>query len=190
VNLPHRIALLSLACAALCACGDDSHADSGLHDAGVDAPPPVDLGPACFSHDGGGADFGAIPSDLGPFEAPDLSVPPPDLGPPTATLINGCPSLAPCLATPGSSSALTYTGFAQPFFATYCTRCHATALTGGGRHGAPSGYNWDDRTSVYAHLPEIRDVIGVSNYMPFDRPTDLPCDRRRELVTWIDTGAP
>lgn len=162
---------------------------AGPRDAGRDSG-FQDLGRVCNYYDGGGTDFGPLPDDAGPLVRPDLSVPPPDAGPPSATTVNGCPVLYPCLALAGSDAGLTYDGFAAPLFATYCTRCHSTTLTGAARNMAPDGYNWDDRTSVYAHLPQIRAAIGVANYMPYDRPTDLSCDRRHAVVIWIDTGAP
>ena len=158
--------------------------------AGDDKPagPPVHT----CAYDGGMAttfDLG-VPSDLGPLVAPDIqdgAMPPsiPDLGP---DFVLGCPKLRFC--TTGDPTGLTWNNFARPFFAAYCTRCHSSTLTGADRHGAPGGRDWDDRSKVMADLPLIRQYVGVQMYMPFDQPWVLPCDRRAQLVSWIDEGAP
>lgn len=180
--MTERALWIILTCSALLAACTGGDKPIGPIDGGI-----ADLGRVCAYHDGGDVDYGPFPSDFG-IMAPDLMVPPPDLGPPSTTLINGCPSLPACFGSPGEDAGLTYAGFAQPLFAAYCNRCHSASAPD--RHGAPSGYNWDDRASINMHLAEMRDVAGVSNFMPFDRPTDLSCDQRRALVTWIDVGAP
>lgn len=181
-------------------------------DLGFDFGPPMvctfdagqDLGPPPCRIDGGAPDLGPLP-DLGPFELPDLGyadaaddaqprpVPPtvPDMGP---GYVRGCPTLTYCLAPP--SSGLTWDNFAREFFATYCTRCHSVTRSGAARGtplaggNAPDCRNWDDRASVDAYLPLIRRYVGESMYMPYDEYWTVPCERRRELVTWIDEGAP
>jgi uncharacterized membrane protein len=108
-------------------------------------------------------------------------------GPP---LINGCPSLSTPQANPGDPiDGDTFASFAAPLLTTYCTRCHSTTLTGAARNGAPIGFDWNDEASVRLHLAEMRNAIGVVNFMPPSAP--LPsCDERQRLVRWIDADAP
>jgi uncharacterized membrane protein len=116
----------------------------------------------------------------------DLGTAPGDM----TMLVNGCPSWPAALATPdGGAGGDTWATFAQGFFASYCTRCHSSTLTGGARNGAPDGYDWDVESAVRAHLDVIRSAVGVGNFMPPSAP--LPaCDERRRLVRWIDAAAP
>lgn len=107
-----------------------------------------------------------------------------------AEIVNGCPTWRQPLAQPGDPiDGDTYTTFAMPLFQAYCVRCHATALTGGDRNGAPPGYNWDDEASVRLHQAEMRNAIGVANFMPPSDPRPS-CDDRRRLVRWIDADNP
>lgn len=106
------------------------------------------------------------------------------------TLVNGCPPLTAPLTTPdGGAGGDTWASYAQTFFAMYCTRCHSSTLSGSARNGAPDGYNWDDETSVLAHLDKIRNAVGVGNFMPPSDPKPS-CDERRRIVRWIDADAP
>ena len=108
-------------------------------------------------------------------------------GPP---LINGCPSLSAPQASPGDPiDGDTFDTFAGPLLVQVCTRCHATTLTGAARNGAPIGFNWDDEASVRTHLAEIRNAVGVLNFMPPSDPRPS-CDERQRLVRWIDADAP
>lgn len=105
-------------------------------------------------------------------------------------LINGCPSLTSPQANPGDPiDGDTFATFAGPLLDTYCTRCHSTARTGADRNGAPIGYNWDDEASVRMHLPEMRNAVGVVNFMPPNDPRPT-CAERQRLVRWIDASAP
>ena len=105
-------------------------------------------------------------------------------------LVNGCAPLTTNQAdADGGAGGDTWSSYAMGFFATYCTRCHATALTGAARNGAPDGYNWDDQATVNAHLAEIRDAVGVSNFMPLNPPNPT-CAERQRIVRWIDGAAP
>jgi hypothetical protein len=105
-------------------------------------------------------------------------------------LEHGCvPLTAPVTTPDGGAGGDTWTNYAQGFFAMYCTRCHATTVTGAARNGAPDGYDWDDETSVRAHLDKIRNAVGVGNFMPFN-PPDPSCAERRRIVRWIDADAP
>jgi hypothetical protein len=105
-------------------------------------------------------------------------------------LANGCPPLNAPLTTPdGGAGGDTWANYAQGFFAMYCTRCHASTLSGDARNGAPVGYDWDVEAAVRARLDFIRTAVGVGNFMP---PTDPKpsCDERRRIVRWIDAAAP
>jgi uncharacterized membrane protein len=115
---------------------------------------------------------------------------PVDAGPDGPPLINGCPSLSTPQASPGDPiDGDTFDTFAGPLLTQYCTRCHATTLTGAARNGAPVGFDWDDEASVRTHLAEMRNAVGVINFMPPSNP--LPtCDERQRLVRWIDADAP
>jgi uncharacterized membrane protein len=105
-------------------------------------------------------------------------------------LANGCVPLVGPQATPdGGAGGDTWGSYASGFFTMYCTRCHATTLSGAARNGAPDGYNWDDEATVSAHLAEIRDAVGVENFMPFN-PPDPTCAERKRIVRWIDADAP
>ncbi|MCC6876739.1 MAG: hypothetical protein IT378_20720 [Sandaracinaceae bacterium] len=131
---------------------------------------------------------------------------------------NGCPVLRGPVAMPGDPiEGDTWATFAEPFFEQWCTRCHSQALdTPELRRGAPRGYDWDVEASVRAHLPEIRQQVGVLVSMPYepqcDMDTDCPpttacvpsatgrgtcrtarrmtCAERLRLVRWIDAAAP
>ncbi len=111
---------------------------------------------------------------------------PPD-GP---TLIKGCPILDDPQAEPGDPiDGDTFETFAAGFFEDWCTRCHSSTLAGDDRNGAPTGYDWDVEATVRDHLDEIRNVVGVTMFMPFD-PPDPTCAERQQLVRWIDADAP
>ncbi len=108
-----------------------------------------------------------------------------------AEIVNGCPVLDSPQASPGDPiDGDTFDSFASGFFATYCTRCHSTTLTGAiDRNGAPDGRDWDDEASVHMYLPLIRQWVGEVNGMPIGDPQPS-CDERRRLVRWIDADAP
>jgi len=68
--------------------------------------------------------------------------------------------------------AVTWSGFGQTFFTTYCTRCHASTLMGSARTGAPVGYDWDQVAIVRMHIAEIDEVAAsgpnaTNTAMPF-----------------------
>ncbi|MCK6527942.1 hypothetical protein L6R50_10420 [Myxococcota bacterium] len=58
--------------------------------------------------------------------------------------IAGCAYDGPAPSCPPGGTALTWEGFAQPFYESYCTRCHASDLDGWYRQGAPGYWNYDD----------------------------------------------
>lgn len=102
-----------------------------------------------------------------------------------------CAALRDPLAQPGDPiDGDTFESLAQPFFATYCLRCHSSALvTFEARNGAPIGFDWDDESIVREQLPAIRSAVGVTNFMPFNAPFPS-CAERERLVRWIDAAAP
>lgn len=105
-------------------------------------------------------------------------------------LINGCPPHRDPLAQPGDPiDGDTYDTFALPLFTNYCLRCHSTTLSGAARNGAPLGYDWDDPASVRTHRGEMRNAVGVMNFMPPSAPRPT-CDERARLVRWIDADSP
>ena len=112
-------------------------------------------------------------------------------GAPDARIANGCPALEEPQAEPGDPiDGDTWDTFARDFFADWCTRCHSVDNVGPDeRMDAPDGYNWDDEASVLEHLDEIRNAVGVTNFMPFT-PPDPSCDERQRIVRWIDAGHP
>jgi hypothetical protein len=90
-------------------------------------------------------------------------------------------------------STLTWTTFAEGFFANYCIRCHSDSSPDG-RHGAPPGYNWDDLDSVREHARQIDRMAAAgpsatNTFMPPNnpRPTD---DLRLMLGEWLACGQP
>ncbi len=113
-----------------------------------------------------------------------------DGGGPDAQLVNGCPSLTEPQASPGDPiDGDNLDNFALPLLAQFCTRCHASTLSGDDRNGAPIGFDWDVEASIRAELPRIRNAVGVFNFMPVNPPL-LSCEQRQRLVRWIDAGAP
>jgi hypothetical protein len=128
--------------------------------------------------------------DSTPTSTADLGMPSGDLSTPgdMTFLANGCAPLTQPVAQPGDPiDGDTWATFAQGFFATYCTRCHSTTAVD--RQGAPAGFDWDVEATVRLHLSEIRDAVGVSNFMPF-LPPNPTCAERRRIVRWIDASAP
>lgn len=58
-------------------------------------------------------------------------------------------------ATCPEGSTLTYDNFAEPFFASYCTRCHSSQLSGDARMGAPVGADFDTLEGILAHAHHV-----------------------------------
>lgn len=113
------------------------------------------------------------------------TVPPAD-----AKLVLGCPSLEAPLAQPGDPiDGDDFVSFAGPFFGQFCTRCHASSVTGVDRNGAPEDLNWDSESTIRANLARIRIAVGVGNFMPPGNPKPS-CAERERLVRWIDADAP
>jgi hypothetical protein len=90
---------------------------------------------------------------------------------------------------------LTYSNFGQAFFTSWCTRCHATTVTGGvARHGAPSDHNFDTLAGVQQWAIQIDQVAAMNptgsprnDFMPAEPPFP-PDDERKKLACFIATG--
>jgi hypothetical protein len=88
---------------------------------------------------------------------------------------------------PGST--LTYDNFGKTFLERYCVRCHGSDKVATDRHGAPTGYDWDQYESVALHANEIDAMAAggprqINRTMPPGEP--LPSDaERRELGQWL-----
>jgi cytochrome c5 len=89
---------------------------------------------------------------------------------------------------------LTYENFGSDFFASYCTRCHSSELSGPDRHGAPVGYNWDEIETVREHADLIDKMAAagpdaVNTTMPLGNPRPA-VEEREQLGEWLECGAP
>lgn len=101
---------------------------------------------------------------------------------------------APTGSTCPPDNTLTYQSFGQDFMTAYCTRCHASTLSGPDRLDAPVGYDFDTLGGVRQHLAHI-DVhaaagpLTVNDGMPETDPRPS-VEERRMLGQWIACGAP
>lgn len=87
------------------------------------------------------------------------------------------------------ASTLTYDNFGRTFFASYCTRCHASDKANAARDGAPIAYDWDVYELIAQHASEIDAMAAggprqINRTMPpgDPRPSDA---ERRELGQWL-----
>lgn len=99
------------------------------------------------------------------------------------------------LASCPDGSSVTYGSFAQGFFADYCTRCHASTLSGTARNGAPPDVNLDSRAAITPAIAARVDRVAAAGptrinvFMPLGAPA--PSDDERDLLgAWIACGAP
>jgi hypothetical protein len=95
---------------------------------------------------------------------------------------------------PPGGTSLTAQNFGQPFFQSYCARCHSSTLSGPQRNGAPAGLDWDSLEAVRTHAEEINEEAGVTGgnvntSMPPSDPRPSAEDRRK-LAEWLSCGAP
>lgn len=102
----------------------------------------------------------------------------------------GDPTGAVC--PPGST--LTWDSFGQTFMTTYCTRCHASTLTGSARNGAPAFHDFDTEAgviAVYDHVDQYAAAgpNAVNTIMPPDGPFPTEAERR-QLGEWLACIAP
>lgn len=56
--------------------------------------------------------------------------------------------------------SLTYEAEIAPLMTQYCTRCHATAVTGRARNGAPDDHNFDSEQGILAEKPHVDETAG------------------------------
>ena len=103
---------------------------------------------------------------------------------------DGTPTEADC----PTGSTLTWANFGQKFMTDYCTRCHASQLTGAARHGAPSFHDFDTPSGVRAvadHIDEeaASGPAATNTAMPPDgaKPT---LEERQQLGEWLACDAP
>jgi uncharacterized membrane protein len=102
----------------------------------------------------------------------------------------GPPTEAPC----PPSSTLTYASFGQPFMASYCTRCHSSALTGDARMGASAYHDYDSLDGIRAVAVHIDQTAGAgpaatNDTMPPSGAAPT-LEERQMLAEWIACGAP
>jgi uncharacterized membrane protein len=90
--------------------------------------------------------------------------------------------------------SLSYDNFGQSFMQSYCTNCHASALTGAARHGAPLDHDFDrfDKIQAYAeHIDEYA-AAGPDNendFMPPSGASPSPSlQERQTLGAWLACG--
>ncbi|MCY1060758.1 cytochrome c [Nannocystis sp. SCPEA4] len=102
----------------------------------------------------------------------------------------GTPSGAMC----PEDSTLTWDSFGKDFMANYCTRCHAVAVKGSARQGAPNDHNFESGPLVRLELDHIDkaaaagpDAINTSMPPSAPMPTE---EERRKLGEWVACGAP
>jgi uncharacterized membrane protein len=114
--------------------------------------------------------------------------------------MSGCPDTdehhlgEPTGATCPTDSTLSYQTFGQTFMASYCTRCHSSAVMGADRQDAPIGVNYDTVDGVRAHaeLIDLHAAAGpnaVNTAMPPSDPRPSEA-QRRQLGEWLACGAP
>lgn len=103
---------------------------------------------------------------------------------------DGPPSGATC----PENSTLTWDTFGKSFMETYCTRCHATSVTGSARQGAPNDHNFESAELVRMQIEHIDETSAagpsaVNTAMPIGAPTPTEAERK-QLGEWLACGAP
>lgn len=93
-----------------------------------------------------------------------------------------------------AASTLTYANFGKAFFDGYCQRCHASAVTGAARNGAPTDHVFDTRTDIFTNKEHIDENAAagpnaVNTAMPPSAPTPSLAEREK-LGEWLACGAP
>jgi hypothetical protein len=86
-------------------------------------------------------------------------------------------------------SPLSYQSFGQPFFASWCTGCHSSALGTDLRRGAPADINFDTLASIREKLPLIYAQAG-DDHATMPPAGGPPQDLRHQLGDWLACGAP
>jgi len=102
-------------------------------------------------------------------------------------MIAACSGGNPTGAVCPTENPPTYAGFAQQFFATYCTSCHSANSTN--RRGAPGSQNYDTEADVLRHADEIDEAAAkgpdaTNTFMPElgGTVTRRPSDAEREML--------
>ena len=97
-------------------------------------------------------------------------------------------------ATCPTAQTLTYANFGKSFVDTYCQRCHAAAVTGAARNGAPADHVFDDVLDIRTFAGHMDQLAGagpdaVNRAMPPSAP--VPTEQeRRQLAEWLACQAP
>jgi hypothetical protein len=91
----------------------------------------------------------------------------------------------PC---PDGGTTLTYRSFGEPFLSVHCQKCHASGAPD--RHGAPSGYTFDDREQVQRWRARIFARAAAENDSMPPGPDDPLLAERMKLAEWLACGAP
>lgn len=131
----------------------------------------------------GASSCGPVPA---PADAPSHDAPARDTPVPIGSSGAICPE---------GGTSLTWASFGETFFATYCTRCHATSVVGStARMGAPPDLNWDEHATVMANAARIDRVAAagprmVNTFMPINGLVPSEAERR-QLAEWLACGAP
>lgn len=107
-------------------------------------------------------------------------------------LLVGCssdPTPTPTMAQCPTTNAPTWDSFAKGFFATYCTRCHASTLTGAARMGAPLYHDFDSQQTADEVLVHIDEQAGsgpaaTNEIMPPDGTAPTKAERET-LAQWV-----
>lgn len=91
-------------------------------------------------------------------------------------------------------STLTWESFGQKFMTDHCTRCHASALTGAARNGAPSDHNFETAALVREQIDHIDEQAAagpdsVNTEMPLGASTPTEAERLL-LGEWLACDAP
>ncbi len=73
-------------------------------------------------------------------------------------------------------------------FATYCSHCHWSGLTGDARHGAPEGLDYDDMESAVSRNGATWFRVSTYNMPPMGRVPSL--DEMAVLNEWLNCTLP
>ena len=85
-----------------------------------------------------------------------------------------------------SGELVTWEGFAEGFFTTYCRSCHSAGLSE--RYGAPEGVNFDTEAEVWDQEERVRSRLLEAGDMP---PGGGVVAGDLELIErYLDCGAP
>jgi hypothetical protein len=101
---------------------------------------------------------------------------------------------APTGAICPPDSTLTYETFGREFMATYCTRCHASSVSGAARNGAPSDHDFDTLAGIEANKEHIDEYAAagpahVNTTMPPTEPKPSLAEREM-LGEWLACEMP